>query len=181
MAAIPITPRFSADLLNRAQNIRVVFFDVDGVMTDGKIIYDDTGKESKQFNVKDGYIISHLKKAGIIVGIITGRDSKVVSNRAAELKLDFCHQGILDKHSVFEKLVAFHKLKKKQVAYIGDDINDLTTLKACGFAVCPADALHYIKSHVDLVTHAKGGQGVIREVADLILAATGKLDRILKY
>jgi 3-deoxy-D-manno-octulosonate 8-phosphate phosphatase (KDO 8-P phosphatase) len=77
--------------------------------------------------------------------------------------------------------VAFHKLKKKQVAYIGDDINDLTTLKACGFSVCPADALLYIKSHVDLVTQAKGGQGVIREVADLVLAATGKLDRILKY
>lgn len=175
-----ILNQYTKEQVKKAGSIKAIFFDVDGVMTDGKIIYDDTGRESKQFNVKDGYIISHLKKAGIIVGIITGRDSKVVSNRAAELKLDFCHQGILDKHSVFEKLVAFHKLKKKQVAYIGDDINDLTTLKACGFAVCPADAIHYIKSHVDLVTQAKGGQGVIREVADLVLAAQGEMVKIVK-
>ena len=120
--------------MKKAKAIQAIFFDVDGVLTDGKIIYDDNGVESKQFNVKDGYIISHLKKAGIIVGIITGRDSKVVSHRAAELKLDFCHQGIVDKHSVFEKLVEFHKLKKRQVAYIGDDINDLNTLRACGFS-----------------------------------------------
>lgn len=175
-----ILSQYTKEQVKKAGSIKAIFFDVDGVMTDGKIIYDDTGKESKQFNVKDGYIISHLKKAGIIVGIITGRDSKVVSNRAAELKLDFCHQGILDKHSVFEKLVTFHKLKKKQVAYIGDDINDLTTLKACGFSVCPADALPYIKSHVDLVTQAKGGQGVIREVADLVLSARGEMEKILK-
>jgi len=175
-----ILSQYTKEQVKKASLIKAIFFDVDGVLTDGKIIYDDTGKETKQFSVKDGYIISHLKKAGIIVGIITGRDSKVVSHRAVELKLDFCHQGIVDKLEVFEKLVDFYKLKKKQVAYIGDDINDLGTLKNCGLSVCPADAMSYMKEKVDLVTNAKGGEGVVREVADLVLAARGGLDKILK-
>ncbi len=175
-----ILSQYTKEQVKKASLIKAIFFDVDGVLTDGKIIYDDTGRETKQFNVKDGYIISHLKKAGIIVGIITGRDSKVVSNRAAELKLDFCHQGIVDKLEVFEKLVDFHKLKKKQVAYIGDDINDLGVLKNCGLSACPADALNYVKDKVDLITQVKGGQGAVRELADLVLAARGEMDGILK-
>jgi 3-deoxy-D-manno-octulosonate 8-phosphate phosphatase (KDO 8-P phosphatase) len=171
---------YPRDLIKKASQIKALFFDVDGVLTDGSIIYDDTGRESKHFNVKDGYIISHLKKAGILVGIITGRDSKVVSNRASELKLDFCHQGIVDKYAVMEKLTDFYKLKKKQVAYVGDDINDLKSLKSCGLSACPDDAIHYIKSRVDFVTRARGGQGAVREVADLILASKGLLDKIIK-
>lgn len=175
-----ILNQYTKEQVKKAKDIKAIFFDVDGVLTDGKIIYDNAGTETKQFNVKDGYIISHLKKAGIIVGIITGRDSKVVSNRAAELKLDFCHQGIVDKLAVFEKLIEFHKLKKKQVAYIGDDINDLGALKNCGLSVCPADAISYVKERADLVTRVKGGQGVVREVADLVLAARGEMEKILK-
>lgn len=180
MAVKEVLGKYTKEQIRKAAQIKAIFFDVDGVLTDGKIIYDDTGRESKQFNVKDGYIISHLKKAGIIVGIITGRESKVVSNRAAELKLDFCHQGIMDKHSVFEKMVTFHKLKKREVAYIGDDINDLKVLKDCGLSACPADALDYVKTNVDVITSAKGGRGVAREVCDLILAARGDLDKIIK-
>lgn len=172
--------KYTKEQIKKAANIKALFFDVDGVLTDGGIIYDDTGCETKKFNVKDGYIVSHLKKAGILVGIITGRESKVVSNRAAELKLDFCHQGIMDKHAVFEKLVEFHKLKRKQVAYIGDDINDLKTLQACGLSACPADAPDYVKNKVDIITKAKGGEGVAREISDLILASKGLLDKILK-
>lgn len=172
--------KYTKEQIKKAANIKALFFDVDGVLTDGGIIYDDTGCETKKFNVKDGYIVSHLKKAGILVGIITGRESKVVSNRAAELKLDFCHQGIMDKHTVFEKLVEFHKLKRKQVAYIGDDINDLKTLQSCGLSACPADAPDYIKNKVDIITKAKGGEGVAREISDLILASKGLLDKILK-
>lgn len=174
-----ILNQYTKEQIRKAGVIKAIFFDVDGVLTDGKIIYNDTGKETKQFNVKDGYIISHLKKAGIIVGIITGRDSKAVSYRAAELKLDFCHQGIVDKLEVFEKLIDFYKLREKQVAYIGDDINDLGTLKNCGLSVCPADAMSYVKNKVDLVTQVKGGQGVVREVADLVLAARGDFIELL--
>lgn len=180
MAAKEVLGKYSKEQIKKAAQIKAIFFDVDGVLSDGKIIYDETGKEIKNFNVKDGYIISHLKKAGILVGIITGRDSKIVSNRAAELKLDFCHQGIVDKYSVFEKLIAFHKLKKKQVAYIGDDINDLGVLRACGLSACPADALDYVKSEVDIITRSKGGEGVVREISDLVLASKGILDKILK-
>lgn len=172
--------KYSKEQIKKAAQIKALFFDVDGVLTDGGIIYDDTGREIKKFNVKDGYIVSHLKKAGIIVGIITGRESKIVSNRAAELKLDFCHQGIMDKYAVFEKLVDFHKLKRKQVAYIGDDINDLKALQNCGLSACPADAPDYVKNQVDIITRAKGGEGVAREVSDLILASKGILDKILK-
>ena len=172
--------KYTKDQIKKASLIKAIFFDVDGVLTDGKIIYDDSGRESKQFNVKDGYIISHLKKAGILVGIITGRESKVVRNRATELKLDFCHQGIMDKHAVFEKLVAYYKLKKKQVAYIGDDINDLGILRDCGLSACPADALDYVKSEVHVIAYTKGGQGVAREISDLILASQEVLDKIIK-
>lgn len=174
-----ILNQYTKEQIKKASGIKAIFFDVDGVLTDGKIIYDNSGNETKQFSVKDGYIISHLRKAGIIVGIITGRDSKVVTYRATELKLDFCHQGIVDKLEVFEKLVEFYKLKKKQVAYIGDDVNDLGALKNCGLSACPADAMSYLKDKVDLVTQTKGGQGVLREVADLVLAAQGKMEKIL--
>lgn len=180
MAVKEVLGNYSKEQIKKAAQIKALFFDVDGVLTDGGIIYDEKGTETKRFNVKDGYIISHLKKAGILVGIITGRESKLVSNRAAELKLDFCHQGIMDKYSVFEKLVEFHKLKRKQVAYIGDDINDLKVLQNCGLSACPADAMSYVKTRVDIVTEARGGEGVAREVSDLILAAQGLLDKILK-
>jgi 3-deoxy-D-manno-octulosonate 8-phosphate phosphatase (KDO 8-P phosphatase) len=175
-----VLEKYSKEQIKKAAQIKAIFFDVDGVLTDGKIIYDDTGRESKEFNVKDGYIISHLKKAGILVGIITGRESKVVSNRAVELKMDFCHQGIMDKYAVFLKLVEYHKLKKKQVAYIGDDINDLAVLRECGLSACPADAMDYVKSEVDVVATVGGGQGVAREICDLVLASQGILDKMLK-
>lgn len=175
-----ILDRYTKTIIRRAADIKAIFFDVDGVLTDGKIIYDDSGRELKHFNVKDGQIVGHLKKAGIIVGAISGRDSSAVSKRCNELKLDFCHQGILDKGEVFKKLVEFHKLKRKDVAYIGDDINDLGVMQLCGLAVCPFDAPAYIKKMVDFSTKAKGGEGVLREVADLVLAAKGVLAKILK-
>lgn len=175
-----VLDKYPKELIKKASQIKAIFFDVDGVLTDGGIIYDDTGRETKRFNVKDGYIISHLKKAGIIVGIITGRDSKVVSNRASELKLDFCHQGIVNKYEVFEKLTEFYKLKKRQVAFIGDDINDLGILRTCGLSASPADGLSYVRNEVDFVTQVKGGQGAVREVADLVLASQGLLEKIVQ-
>lgn len=180
MAAKEVLENYTKEQIRKASQIKALFFDVDGVLTDGKIIYDDQGAELKQFNVKDGHIVSYLRKQGIVMGVITGRESNVVSKRCSELKLDFCHQGIVDKYAVFEKLTQYYKLKKKQVAYIGDDLNDLKVLKACGLSACPADAAEYIKEQADVVTRAKGGEGVMREVSDLILAAMGKLDKLLK-
>jgi len=164
----------------KASRIRLLLFDVDGVLTDGRIIYDETGREIKDFNVKDGLIIGHLRKAGNITGIITGRESAAVSKRASELQLDFCHQGIIDKGSVFLKLIEFYKLKKKDVMYAGDDINDLSILKIAGFPACPSDAPAYLKKYVEVVTTARGGEGVVRELGDLLLASRGYLDKYLK-
>ena len=153
---------------------------MDGVLTDGKIIYDDSGKEIKKFHVRDGLIVSYLKKAGILTGGISGRESAAVAKRFAELKIDFCHQGIVDKAMVFEKLIRHYKLEAKEVAFIGDDLNDLPVFRLAGFAVCPADTYDYIKDEADFVTKAKGGEGVFREVADLILEAKGYFEKIMK-
>jgi 3-deoxy-D-manno-octulosonate 8-phosphate phosphatase (KDO 8-P phosphatase) len=171
---------YSKEQIKKASLVKAIFFDVDGVLTDGRIIYDDSGREIKSFSVKDGLIISYLKKAGIITGAISGRDSPAVARRCAELKIDFCHQGIVDKANAFEKLVKHYKLKHKEVAFIGDDLNDLPILRLAGFAVCPSDTYDYIKDNCDFVTSAKGGNGVLREVADLVLSSKGLLDKILK-
>jgi 3-deoxy-D-manno-octulosonate 8-phosphate phosphatase (KDO 8-P phosphatase) len=171
-----ILAKYTKDQVRKAANIKAIFFDVDGVLTDSKIIYDETGKEIKNFNVKDGQIVSYLKKAGIILGAISGRDSGATAKRCAELKFDFCHQGIIDKAMTFEKLVKHYNLKNKEVVFIGDDINDLPVLKLAGLSVCTCDTFDYIKERVDLVTNTKGGRGVLREVADLVLVAQGKFE-----
>lgn len=175
-----VLPRYSKEQIKKASLIKAIFFDVDGVLTDGRIIYDETGKEIKNFHVRDGIIISYLKKAGIITGAISGRESAAVTKRFAELKVDFCHQGIVDKAMVFEKLIAHYNLKTKEVAFIGDDLNDLPVFRLVGLAVCPADTYDYIKERADLVTYAKGGNGVLREVADLVLTSKGLFDKMLK-
>jgi 3-deoxy-D-manno-octulosonate 8-phosphate phosphatase (KDO 8-P phosphatase) len=175
-----VLEKYPKSLIKKASQIKALIFDVDGVLTDGRIIYEESGMEIKSFNVKDGLIIAHLRKAGIVVGAISGRESAAVSKRASELRFDFCHQGIVDKAAVFLKLIDFHKLKKKDVAYIGDDLNDLALLRLVGLSVCPADAPAYLKKMVELTTSCKGGQGVVREVADLLLASRGYFEKMMK-
>ena len=175
-----ILSRYSKEQIKKASGIKAIFFDVDGVLTDGKIIYDENGKEIKTFHVKDGLIIGYLKRAGIVTGGISGRESAAVTKRFAELKIDFCHQGIVDKAMVFEKLLAHYKLKSREVVFIGDDLNDLPVFRLAGFAVCPADTYDYIKERADMVTEARGGEGVLREVADLVLESKGYFEKFLK-
>jgi 3-deoxy-D-manno-octulosonate 8-phosphate phosphatase (KDO 8-P phosphatase) len=117
MAIKEVTGKYPRTVLKKASQIKALIFDVDGVLTNGRIIYNEEGKETKQFNVKDGLIIGYLRKAKILVGAISGRESAAVSKRAAELKLDFCHQGIVDKIGVLNKIAEFHGLKKKEIAY----------------------------------------------------------------
>jgi 3-deoxy-D-manno-octulosonate 8-phosphate phosphatase (KDO 8-P phosphatase) len=174
-----ISGKYPREIVKKAAGIKAIFFDVDGVLSDGKITYDSEGRELKSFNVKDGQIIKYLKAEKIIVGLISGRESKAVTQRAAELKLDFCHQGILDKLDTFKKLIKHYKLKSIEVAFIGDDINDLPVLSKVGLSVCPADTFDYIKKEVDWVTFTKGGKGVLREVADLVLDAKGEFQSII--
>lgn len=166
-------------LKDKAKKIKAILFDVDGVLTDGGIIYDDTGLEYKRYNVKDGQIISHLKRYGFIVGAITGRDSQVVKNRCEELKLDFHVHGVKDKLEVYNNFKDTYGFIDEQIAYIGDDIIDLGILLRCGLSVTPNDARVYIKEHADMVTDSKGGEGVLRDVADLILDTQGFLEKLL--
>lgn len=170
---------YTKDVIEKAKNIKALMFDVDGVLTDGKIIYTNSGDEIKAFNVKDGQIIKHLKASGIIVGAITGRSSELVKRRCEELKLDFYYQGIHNKREVFEQVCEKNGLQKNEVAYIGDDVIDLGILSQCGLAVAPADAVSYIHEYVDVTSEKAGGEGVVREIGDLILHSKGLLEGVI--
>jgi 3-deoxy-D-manno-octulosonate 8-phosphate phosphatase (KDO 8-P phosphatase) len=167
-------------LKQKAKKIKLIAFDVDGVLTDGGIIYDNSGMEIKRFNVKDGQIISHLKKNGIVVGAITGRNSQVVKNRCEELKLDFHFHGSSDKSVQYEKIKEEYNLSDEEIAYIGDDIIDLPILTRCGVSATPNDAREYIKRYVDFITPSKGGDGALRDLADMILEEQGVLEEIIE-
>jgi 3-deoxy-D-manno-octulosonate 8-phosphate phosphatase (KDO 8-P phosphatase) len=163
----------------KAKKIKAILFDIDGVLTDGGIIYDDSGLEYKRYNVKDGQIISHLKRLGFIVGAITGRESDVVKNRCEELKLDFHKHGVKDKLVEYDEFKKLYNFKDTQIAYIGDDIIDLSILTRCGLSATPNDARVYMKESVDIITDSKGGEGVLRDIADYILEAQNLLDELI--
>ena len=167
------------DSLIKAKKVKAILFDVDGVLTDGGIIYDNNGLEYKKFNVKDGQIVSHLKKLGFVVGAITGRESDVVKNRCNELKLDFHKHGIKDKLVEYESFKKTFSLIDEQISYIGDDIIDLSILSRCGLSATPHDARSYMQKNVDIVTQSKGGEGVFRDLADYILESQNLLEELL--
>jgi len=157
----------------RLAKIRLLLLDVDGVMTDGRIIYDDRGGETKAFDVRDGHGLKLLQRAGIRVGIITGRQSPVVDRRASELGIELVYQGAKDKLLPFREILAKTGLTADAVAYVGDDLPDLPVLRRVGFAVTVADAMAELKPHVHYITHAPGGRGAVREICDLLLQAGG--------
>jgi 3-deoxy-D-manno-octulosonate 8-phosphate phosphatase (KDO 8-P phosphatase) len=175
-----ILRQYSQTQIDKAKSIKAIVCDVDGVLTDGSIIYDNNGNELKNFNVKDGFIIEHLKNAGIIVGAITGRESEVVKFRCKELNFDFHFHGAKDKLKLYEQIKNKYELKDHQIAYIGDDIMDIPLLDKCGLGIVPSDAIYYICDFANLITFASGGRGVLREAADLILAAQGKFEQVIQ-
>lgn len=143
--------------------IRFLVMDVDGTLTDGKIYMSGTGEIFKAFNIKDGYTIYTLDKIGIIPIIITGRKSEIVARRAEELKIKECHQGVGDKLAKLNEVLQKYNGTLDEVAYIGDDYNDLDCMKMCGFTGCPADAEEDIKPHVEYVCKINAGEGALRE------------------
>ncbi len=158
----------------KAKKIKLVIFDVDGVLTDGSIIIDGEGNELKRFNVRDGHGIKALQKAGIKVAIITGRESRVVSVRADELGIKEVHQKIFKKSSVYESLLVKYDLKNEEVAFMGDDIVDSELLKRVGLPAVPADADENIIKLADFISTKDGGRGAAREFVELILKSSGK-------
>ena len=162
-------------LLGKAKKIRLLLLDVDGVLTDGSIILDGRGNETKAFHVRDGRGIKLAQNAGIPVGIITGRSSEVVNIRARELGITDVFQGAHDKILVYEEIVTRHGLEDGEVAYIGDDDVDVQIFKRVGLAATVADADPCVLPYVDLVTKQGGGRGAVREVINLILKSKGML------
>jgi 3-deoxy-D-manno-octulosonate 8-phosphate phosphatase (KDO 8-P phosphatase) len=158
--------------------IKLLLLDVDGVLTDGRIFYDNQGNELKGFDVKDGHGLKMLQRAGIKVGIITGRNSAVVSRRAQELGIDILYQGALRKLEPYLEILAEQNLLDEQVAYVGDDIVDLPVLVRVGFSATVADAVPDVFPYVDYVATRPGGRGAIREICDLLLRASGQWDEI---
>jgi len=160
--------------------IKLLLLDVDGVLTDGRIIYDSQGNELKAFDVKDGHGLKMIQRAGIQVGIITGRSSEVVRRRAAELGIDILYQGALRKLEPYREILDQYSLSDEQIAYVGDDIVDLPILRRVGFSATVADAIPDVLPLVDYVTARPGGRGAVREVCDLLLRAIGQWDELTK-
>ena len=164
------------DLNTRAANIKLVAFDIDGVMTDGGLHYTDDGHELKTFNVQDGLGVVLLRRSGIRVAIITGRTSNVVSCRAKDLGVEHVFHGVGDKGAVSGQLLEQLGLQWSELAFMGDDLNDLPAMTRCGLAIAPANARQIVKERAHMVTEAGGGKGAVREAIEFILAAQGKLD-----
>ena len=151
------------------QEIRLFATDVDGVLTDAGMYYSESGDEWKKFNTRDGMGIKLLQKAGLITAIVTQERTRLVARRAEKLAIPELHQGVMDKLSVIREMAARHGISLQQVAYIGDDVNDIEALQAVGFSAAPADGLPQVLKVVDYVCRQKGGEGAVRELAEMIL------------
>lgn len=160
--------------------IKLVLLDVDGTLTDGGIYRGNNGEELKRFNVKDGYAIVNAQKLGIEFGIITGRKSELVEIRSNELKIKYLYQGISEKTVILEEIMQKTGLKKEEIAYMGDDLNDILIMKQSGLTGAPKDAADEVIQIVDFVSEKNGGSGAVREFVEYILKKDGKWETFLK-
>jgi 3-deoxy-D-manno-octulosonate 8-phosphate phosphatase (KDO 8-P phosphatase) len=156
------------------KKIKLFAMDVDGVLTDGRIIMDSNGVETKNFDVQDGFGIVFLKKCGIKTAIISARESGVVAHRAKDLKIDKVHVGVYPKLSAYESILKEFSLLDEEVCFIGDDLADVCIMHRCGVAIAVANAVFEVKQMADYVTVKSGGAGAVREAIELILQAQGQ-------
>lgn len=162
------------DLKEKASKIRIIAFDVDGVMTDGSITYDENGIEYKTFNAKDGHGIAKMGVNGFITAIITGRNNGTVDKRATDLGIKEVYQGVKKKLPILEAIMQKYDMDFSQVAYMGDDEPDICILEKVGISACPADAVDKVKDICDFVSAKDGGKGAVRELCDFIFDAVTK-------
>lgn len=167
--------------LAKAENIKLLLLDVDGVLTDGNLIYSHEGKESKSFNTQDGFGLRLLQDAGVKVGIITARSSEALERRSQDLKISYLYQGSSNKLDAYKEIVKSSGLKPFEIAYMGDDWLDMVLLKRVGLAVAPANAVVEVREMVHYTTEQSGGHGAVRELCDLILEAMGKHKELYQY
>lgn len=157
--------------------IELLVLDVDGTMTDGGVYYDATGNELKKFAIKDGAGIVTARAAGVRVMVCTGRECEAVRRRAADLHIDYVFQNVKDKAAFLGDFMAQQGLAREQVAYCGDDWNDLSAMALCGFVACPADAAAAVAARADFVGTKKGGEGAVREAIEEFLRREGRLEQ----
>lgn len=158
-------------LEEKAKQIKLLAFDVDGVMTDGSITYDENGVEYKTFNAKDGHGLAKMAKNNFITAIITGRNNGTVDRRARDLHIVEVYQGVKNKLPILEALMEHYNLTFAQVAYMGDDEPDIPILEKVGLSACPADAVSRVKKICDFTAQNNGGHGAVRELCDLVFEA----------
>lgn len=168
-----------ATVAERARRIRLVLLDVDGVLTDGKILLHADGSESKQFDIRDGTGIVLAQKAGLRVGLLSARHSAATTERAQQLRIAIVRQGALDKLGTFEALIAELDLRPDEVAFMGDDLLDLPVLARVGLAAAPADAVPDVRALAHWTSQARGGDGAVRELTELLLKAQGLWDGLI--
>ena len=164
---------------NKLRQIKMVLFDVDGVLTAGDIIYSDSGEQTKIFNVKDGVGIRLLKEAGLKVGIITGRKGQALHHRCVNLGIDLIFDGIRHKDRVLDDITARTGISSDAMAFVGDDLPDLPVMKRVGLSVAVADAHEIIRNQAHITTSARGGKGAVRELSEAILKAQGLWDELI--
>jgi 3-deoxy-D-manno-octulosonate 8-phosphate phosphatase (KDO 8-P phosphatase) len=168
------------DVNRRAQRIKLLLMDCDGVLTDGQLELLENGDEQKTFHARDGQGIALFHRAGGKTGIISGRTSSAVERRAQDLKMTFVRQYAKDKIKALEEILAAAKVAPEECAYIGDDVGDIPVMLRVGFAIAVADAVEETKQAAHYITQRKGGRGAVREVTDLILKAQGRWEELMK-
>ena len=166
---------------DRIKNIKLLLLDVDGVLTDGRIIYDSRGQDSKFFDVHDGLGVYLLKKAGILTILITAKASKAIIPRAKDMQVEKVISELMPKSKVYDKILKEYKIKESQICFVGDDLVDLSAMKRAGLAIAVQNACADIKNVAHLVTKASGGRGAVREVAELILKTQNKWQKALSH
>lgn len=166
--------------LAKAKDIRLLLLDVDGVLTDGNLLYTDSTTESKSFNTQDGFGLRLLLDSGIDVGIITARKSEVVARRAKELKMTYVYQGMGNKNDAFKEIVKSSTFKPYEIAYMGDDWLDLVLLGQVGLAIAPANGVAEVKEAAHFITPRSGGHGAVRDACNLILEAKDLTRQLLQ-
>ena len=171
-------PRVRPGAGEKAARVRLFLTDVDGVLTDGGIVVDGNGLESKRFHVRDGHGIKMLQRAGVAVGILSGRFSDAVVVRARELGVDIVRQGEHDKAAALRQILSGAGIRPEECCYVGDDIVDVPVLRAVGFSAAPSDAESYVLEAVDYVASRPGGAGAVREISEFVLRARGSWDAV---
>jgi 3-deoxy-D-manno-octulosonate 8-phosphate phosphatase (KDO 8-P phosphatase) len=161
------------NIKEKLKAIKILLLDVDGILTDGRIIMDSDGRETKNFDVKDGHGLKVLMAKGVDVVLITGRTSGVVEHRAKDLGIKEVRQGIWNKAEIFEEILAKRGLRPEEAVYAGDDIVDVPLMRRAGISITVADASDHVKAVADYVTHHRGGRGGVREICEMILIGKG--------